>query len=167
MGALNDSVSRNPAWQALALGLFYLACFLAAGLGSLFTMVSLGSWYAGLAKPAWNPPAWVFGPVWTVLYALMAVAGWLVWRKGGAASWYALRWFAAQLVLNVAWSAIFFGLQMPSLAFAEILVLWLAIAATIMTSWQVSRFAGLLLTPYLVWVSFAAVLNFAIWRLNA
>jgi len=75
MGMLQDSARRNPAWQALALGLFYLACFLAAGLGSLFTMVSVGSWYAGLAKPSWNPPGWVFGPVWTVLYALMAVAG--------------------------------------------------------------------------------------------
>lgn len=167
MGTIHDNARRNPAWQALVLGLFYLACFLAAGLGSLFTMVSVGSWYAGLAKPSWNPPGWVFGPVWTVLYAMMAVAGWLVWRKGQPASWHALRWFAIQLVLNVGWSAIFFGLQMPGLAFAEILVLWLAIAATLMTSWRVSRAAGLLLVPYLLWVSFAAVLNFAIWRLNA
>ena len=167
MGSIHDNARRNPAWQALVLGLFYLACFLAAGLGSLFTMVSVGSWYAGLAKPSWNPPGWVFGPVWTVLYAMMAVAGWLVWRKGQPASWHALRWFAVQLVLNVGWSAIFFGLQMPGLAFAEILGLWLAIAATLMTSWRVSRAAGILLAPYLLWVSFAAVLNFAIWRLNA
>ena len=163
----HDDVRKNPAWQALALGLFYLLCFLAAGLGSLFTMVSLGSWYAGLAKPSWNPPSWLFGPVWTVLYAMMAVAGWLVWRRGGAASQLALRWFAVQLVLNVGWSAVFFGLQLPGLAFVEILVLWVAIAVTLVTSWKVSRAAGILLAPYLLWVSFAAVLNFAIWRLNA
>ena len=167
MGVLHDSVRRNPAWQALALGFFCLACLLAAGLGSLFTMVSLGSWYATLVKPSWNPPSWLFGPVWTVLYALMGVAGWLVWRRGGPAIRPALQWFAVQLVLNVGWSAVFFGLQMPGLAFAEILVLWLAIAATLMTSWRVSRAAGILLVPYLLWVSFAAVLNFAIWRLNA
>ena len=167
MGMLQDSARRNPAWQALALGLFYLSCFLAAGLGSLFTMVSVGSWYAGLAKPSWNPPGWVFGPVWTVLYALMAVAGWLVWRRGGSESWLALRWFAVQLALNVGWSAVFFGLQMPGLAFVEILALWATIAATLRTSWRVSRPAGILLLPYLLWVSFAAALNFAIWRLNA
>ncbi len=167
MGAIHDNARRNPAWQALALGLFYLACFLAAGLGSLFTMVSLGSWYTALVKPSWNPPSWVFGPVWTVLYAMMAVAGWLVWRKGGPASWLALRWFAVQLVLNVGWSAVFFGLQMPGLAFVEIVILWVAIAATLKTFWQASRPAGILLVPYLLWVIFAAVLNFAIWRLNA
>ncbi len=163
----HDDVRRNPAWQALALGLFYLLCFLAAGLGSLFTMVSLGGWYAGLAKPSWNPPSWIFGPVWTVLYAMMAVAGWLVWRRGGSQSRIALWWFAVQLALNVGWSAVFFGLQLPGLAFFEILLLWIAIAATLLTSWRVSRTAGILLVPYLLWVSFAAVLNFAIWRLNA
>jgi len=163
----HDDMRKNPAWQALALGLFYLLCFLAAGLGSLFTMVSLGSWYAGLAKPSWNLPNWIFGPVWTALYAMMAVAGWLVWRRGGSQSWLALRWFAIQLVLNVAWSAVFFGLQLPGPAFFEILLLWVAIAATLLTSWRVSRTAGILLAPYHLWVSFAAILNFAIWRLNA
>ena len=163
----HDDVRKNLAWQALALGLFYLLCFLAAGLGSLFTMVSLGSWYAGLAKPSWNPPNWIFGPVWTALYAMMAVAGWMVWLRGRATRQPALRWFSVQLVLNVGWSAVFFGLQLPGLAFVEILVLWVAIAATLVTSWKVSRAAGILLAPYLLWVSFAAVLNFAIWRLNA
>jgi benzodiazapine receptor len=162
----HDDVRNNPAWQALALGLFYLLCFLAAGLGSLFTMVSLGSWYAGLAKPSWNPPSWIFGPVWTVLYAMMAVAGWLVWRRGGSQSRIALRWFAIQLALNVGWSAVFFGLQLPGVAFVEILALWVAIATTLVTSWKVSRAAGILLAPYLLWVSFATILNFAIWRLN-
>lgn len=167
MGAIHDNARGNPAWQALVLGLFYLACFLAAGLGSLFTMVSLGSWYTSLAKPWWNPPSWVFGPVLTVLYAMMATAGWLVWRRGGPHMRPALRWFAVQLVLNVAWSAVFFGLQMPGLAVAEILVLWAAIAATLRSAWRVSRPAGILLVPYLLWVSFAAVLNVTIWRLNA
>ena len=167
MGSIHDGVRRNPAWQALALGLFYLACFLAAGLGSLFTMISLGTWYTALVKPSWNPPSWIFGPVWTVLYGMMAVAGWLVWRRGGPRARTALQLFAVQLVLNVGWSAVFFGLQMPGLAFAEILALWVAIAATLRTSWRVSRPAGILLVPYLLWVSFAAVLNFAIWRLNA
>jgi len=167
MGAIHDNARRNPAWQALVLGLFYLVCFLAAGLGSLFTMVSLGGWYPALVKPSWNPPSWLFGPVWTVLYAMMAVAGWLVWRRGGPGGRTALQLFAVQLVLNVGWSAVFFGLQLPGLAFAEILVLWVAIAATLRTSWRVSRAAGILLVPYLLWVSFAAVLNFAIWRLNA
>jgi tryptophan-rich sensory protein len=162
-----DGVRKNPAWQVLALGLFFLLCFLAAGLGSLFTIVSLESWYAGLAKPSWNPPSSLFGPVWTVLYAMMAVAGWLVWRRGGAASWLALRWFAVQLVLNVGWSAVFFGLRMPGLAFGELLLLWVALAATLVTSWRVSRPGVALLVPYFLWVSFAAVLNFAIWRLNA
>lgn len=164
---LHDDARKTPASRALALGLFFLACFLAAGLGLLFTMGSLGSWYADLAKPSWNPPGWVFGPVWTMLYAMMAVAGWLVWRRGGATSQLALRWFAVQLVLNVSWSAVFFGLQLPGLAFVEILMLWVAIAATLVTSWKVSRAAGILLAPYLLWVSFATILNFAIWRLNA
>jgi tryptophan-rich sensory protein len=163
----HDDARRNPAWQALVLGLFYLACFLAAGLGALFTMVSLGTWYAGLAKPSWNPPNWIFGPVWTVLYAMMAVAGWLVWRAGGPAGRQALRWFAVQLVLNVGWSAVFFGLQMPGVAAVEILALWVAIAGTLATSWRVSRPAGVLLIPYLLWVSFAVALNAAIWRLNS
>jgi tryptophan-rich sensory protein len=149
------------------LGLFCMACFLAAGLGSLLTMVSLESWYTGLAKPSWNPPPWVFGPVWTALYAMMAVAGWLVWRRHKTARRLALRWFAVQLALNVGWSAVFFGLQMPGLAFVEILALCFAIAATLTTFWQVSRPAGILLVPYLLWVSFAVALNLAIWRLNA
>jgi benzodiazapine receptor len=163
----HDDIRKKPAWQALALVLSFLLCFLAAGLGSLFTMVSLESWYAGLAKPSWNPPNWIFGPVWTALYAMMAVAGWLVWRRGEPQSRPALRWFAIQLVLNVAWSAVFFGLQLPGLAFFEILLLWVAIAATLLTSWRVSRAAGILLVPYLLWVSFAVALNFAIWRLSA
>lgn len=164
---LQGGARNNPASRALALGLFFLACYLAAGIGSVFTMGSLGSWYAGLAKPSWNPPGWVFGPVWSALYTMMAVAGWLVWQRGGSQSRLPLRWFAIQLALNVGWSALFFGLQRPGLAFFEILVLWVAIAATLLTSWRVSRTAGILLAPYLLWVGFATILNFTIWRLNA
>ena len=98
---------------------------------------------------------------------MMAVAGWLVWRRGGSRAGSPFGGSRSQLVLNVGWSAVFFGLRMPGLAFVEILVLWLAIAATLLTSWRVSRTAGILLAPYLLWVSFAAILNFAIWRLNA
>lgn len=164
---LHDDARKNPASRALALGVFFLACFLAAGLGSLFAMGALGSWYAGLVKPSWNPPSWVFAPVWTVLYAFMAVAGWLVCQRGGSQSRLALRWFAIQLALNVGWSAVFFGLQLPGLAFFELLALWVAITATLLSCWRVSRTAGILLAPYFLWVGFATILNFVIWRLNA
>jgi tryptophan-rich sensory protein len=126
-----------------------------------------GEWYASLKKPSWNPPGWVFGPVWTTLYVMMAVAAWLVWKRGGFSSQRpALVLFLAQLALNAAWTPLFFGLHRPGLAFAEILLLWLAIAAALAAFRPVSRAAAWLLTPYLAWVSFAAVLNFALWRLN-
>lgn len=126
-----------------------------------------GEWYAGLNKPAWNPPGWLFGPVWSALYTMMAVAAWLVWRRGGfAAQRRPLGWFLAQLVLNAVWTPLFFGLHRPGVAFAEILLLWLAIAWTIAAFWRVHRTAAWLLAPYLAWVSFAAVLNGTLWRLN-
>lgn len=134
----------------------------------MLTTPSIGGWYATLAKPAWTPPNWVFGPVWSLLYLAMAVAAWLVWRQVGfprAAS--ALNLFGVQLVLNVCWSAIFFGAHRPGLAFAEIVVLWLAILATMVAFRSLSRPAAWLLAPYLAWVAFAATLNFSIWRLNA
>jgi len=165
MSADDTRGHRMP--QVLALALFVFATFSAAGVGSLFTMVSVERWYVELAKPAWTPPAWVFGPVWTVLYAMMAVAGWLVWRRQHALRRAALWWFGTQLVLNVGWSAIFFGLRMPGLAFLEILALWSAIAAALVASFRVSRAAAILLAPYLLWVSFALALNAVIWRLNA
>lgn len=127
-----------------------------------------GEWYASLQKPSWNPPGWVFGPVWTALYTMMAVAAWLVWKRGGfSAQRRARALFCAQLILNAAWTPLFFGLQQPGLAFAEIVVLWLAIAATLVAFHRVSRAAAWLLAPYLAWVSFAAALNFTLWRLNA
>jgi tryptophan-rich sensory protein len=149
----------------LVLAGWLLLCFAAAAFGGMFTP---GEWYASLKKPAWNPPGWVFGPVWTALYTMMAVAAWLVWTRGGfAAQRRPLGLFLVQLALNAAWTPLFFGWHRPGLAFAEILLLWVAIAATILAFRPVSRAAGWLLAPYLAWVSFAAVLNFTLWRLNA
>lgn len=149
----------------LGLFLWLVLCFSAASLGALFTP---GEWYAGLDKPAWNPPGWVFGPVWSVLYALMAVAAWLVWKRGGfGAQRVPLSLFLVQLLLNAAWSPVFFGLERPGLAFVVILLLWLAIAATLNAFRPVSRTAAWLLAPYLAWVSFAAVLNAVLWRMNS
>jgi translocator protein len=148
----------------LALGGWLVASFSAATLGAFF---SPGEWYAALAKPSWNPPAWLFGPVWSALYTMMAVAAWLVWKRGGfAAQRTPLALFLVQLALNAAWSPLFFGLQWPGVAFAEILLLWLAILATLVTFLRVNQVAGWLLAPYLAWVSFAAVLNFTLWRMN-
>lgn len=148
----------------LGLTVFLVVCFSAASMGALFLP---GAWYAGLNKPSWNPPGWVFGPVWSALYTMMAVAAWLVWQRGGfGAQRWALTWFIIQLALNAAWTPLFFGLHLPSVAFGEMLLLWAAIVVTLRAFFQVNGLAGWLLAPYLAWVSFAAVLNFTIWRLN-
>jgi translocator protein len=146
--------------------LFWLAlCFAVAWFGAQFQP---GDWYRELAKPGFTPPDWIFGPVWTVLYAMMGVAAWLVWRDHGiAGAPMALGLFAVQLALNGLWSFIFFGLQRPGLAFLEILLLWAAVLATLGAFRHLQPLAGWLLLPYLLWVSFAAMLNLAIWRLNA
>lgn len=134
-------------------------------MGSLFMP---GDWYAALAKPSWNPPGWLFGPVWSTLYAMMAVAAWLVWQRGeGGVRRRALGLYLGQLVLNAAWTPLFFGLHLMGIALAEMLLLWVMIAATIVAFHRVHRLAAWLLFPYLAWVSFAAVLNFTLWRLNA
>jgi benzodiazapine receptor len=141
-----------------------LLCFAAASPGALWPPAE---WYAALQKPSWNPPGWIFGPVWSALYTMMAVAAWLVWRRGGfAAQGRPLGAFLAQLALNALWTPLFFGLHRPGVAFAEILLLWLAIAGTIALFWRVQRAAAWLLAPYLAWVGFAAVLNGTLWRLN-
>jgi benzodiazapine receptor len=153
-----------------AMGLLILVaiCLGAGAVGSLFTSPSIPTWYATLQKPSWTPPSWLFAPVWTLLYLAMAVAAWLVWRKGGlAGAKLALALFAFQLILNVCWSAIFFSARMPGLAFAEIVLLWLMILATIIAFRPISQAGALLMLPYLLWVGFASALNFAIWRLNA
>lgn len=126
-----------------------------------------GAWYAALAKPSWTPPGWVFGPVWTTLYLLMAWAAWLVWRRGGEAGGRpALACYGVQLVLNALWSWIFFGRHAIGAALADLALLWLAILATLLLFWRVRRLAGLLLVPYLAWVTMAGFLNHAVWRLN-
>jgi benzodiazapine receptor len=141
---------------------------LVGGLSGFATARGVQEWYPSLTKPPFNPPAWVFGPVWTLLYFMMGVAAYLVWQKG----WeneivrVALVLYLVQLILNGAWSILFFGMQSPGLAFAEITLLWIAIAATIVWFWRVSPAAGVLLLPYEAWVSFAALLNASLWVLN-
>jgi len=153
--------------DVVGLAVCLAACFGAAALGGLVTGPAVGTWYQEIRKPSFSPPNWVFGPVWTLLYAMMAVAAWLVWRQSAAAGRSVpLVLFGVQLALNAAWSLIFFGLRSFGGAFADIVALWLAIVATLVAFLRVSAVAGLLLVPYLAWVSFAAVLNFAIWRLN-
>ena len=153
--------------QAIGLVVFVAICLGAAGFGSWLTLPSIGTWYATLTKPAWNPPNWIFGPVWTFLYLCMAVAAWLIWRESQARSVRTqLTFFAVQLALNVAWSGIFFYLHLTGAAVLEVLLLWGFILATVLSFRRVSRAAALLLAPYLAWVSFAAFLNFTIWRLN-
>lgn len=153
--------------QAVLLLGFIATCFAAAGLGAAATATSVGGWYQTLAKPSWNPPDWLFGPVWSVLYFLMAVAAWLVWRRGGwSAARSALIWFGIQLALNVLWSVVFFGMQQPGFAFAEIIALWLAIVATMVAFRGKSVAATILMVPYFAWSTFAAVLNFELWRMN-
>jgi len=152
----------------IALAAFILVCFGAAAIGSWFTTPSLESWYVNLRKPAWNPPNWVFAPVWSVLYLAMAVAAWLVWRRAGfGGAPVALGLFGVQLILNVSWSWLFFGLHNPPLAFAGIVALWVAIAATTIAFARINTLAAWIMTPYLAWVTFAAGLNLTIWRLNS
>lgn len=143
-------------------------CELAGVIGSIFTVPALSAWYANLAKPELAPPNWVFGPVWTSLFALMGIAAFLVWQKGleRREVKIALGIFLGQLALNTFWSVIFFGLQNPGGALIEIAVLWTMILWTIIAFYKISRPATYLLLPYILWVSFAAYLNYAIWSLN-
>jgi len=158
-------MTERTRWIGFAV--FLVICLGAGGLGAIATTPEIDGWYKTIAKPPWNPPDYVFGPVWTTLYVMMAIAAWLVWKPAGfQAAKGPLMLFAVQLVLNVAWSWIFFGLHQPGRAFAEIMILWLAIAATMKSFFRRSPVAGSLLVPYLAWVSFAMTLNFAIWRLN-
>jgi translocator protein len=158
----------TPKYQLLGLIVLIVICFAAAGIGGAVTTPKIVNWYSTLAKPSWNPPSWIFGPVWSVLYFCMAVAAWLIWRQGGfSVATTPLTLFGVQLVLNLLWSCLFFGLRSPGLAFLDVILLWMAIVATMVTFWQRSTAAGILFVPYLAWVSFASVLNFVIWRLNA
>ena len=160
-----SSVFSPPSLIALAIS--FVACFAISGLGGIITAGPVKSWYPALVKPPLTPPDLAFPIVWTFLYALMAVAVWLVWRHSGLQrARGALILFGTQLLLNLAWSGLFFGLQRPGLALAEIVVLWGVIAATLAAFLHHDRLAALLLVPYLAWVSFAVWLNAGIWWLN-
>ena len=162
-------IGRLPFDRRDLLGLvgFVGTCLLVSAIGGAITATSVGTWYQALQKPSFNPPDWVFAPVWTTLYVFMAIAGWRVWRSERTESRQkGLIVFAVQLGLNLAWSFLFFGLQRIGLALVEIVILLLAICANTILLWRVDRFAGALFVPYVLWVSFATVLNAALWRLN-
>lgn len=152
--------------QALGLLGWLAATFIAAAVGAAAS-AQAGPFYAQLARPGWAPPGWLFGPVWTALYVLMAIAAWLVWRVGGfRAARSALSLFVVQLAVNALWSWLFFGMHRGAQAFADIVLLWVLIVATLRAFWRIRPLGGALLVPYLLWVSFAAVLNHSIWQLN-
>lgn len=136
--------------------------------GSIFTVSSIATWYTTLVRPSVAPPNWIFAPVWTTLFALMGIAAFIIWNKGLERRDVrnALGVFVVQLILNVFWSSIFFGMQNPGAAFAEIIVLWLAILMTTISFAKISKLAAWLLVPYIIWVTFAAYLNYAFWILN-
>lgn len=172
-----DMGSRRTAWARLperrplvSLVFAVVVCIVVGSSGSAFTTMGLVDWYPTLTKPALAPPDWVFGPVWTVLFTLMGVAVWLIWREitgpDGDAARLALVAFAVQFVVNVAWSAAFFGLRSIEAGLVVIAVLWVAIVVTLALFYRVDHRAAVLLVPYLAWVSFAAYLNYAFWALN-
>ncbi len=151
----------------LALLCFVMLCFVVAGVSGWLTRPEISGWYASIRKPAWNPPSWVFGPVWTTLYLMMAVAGWLVWLTDpGPQRTRALWLFVIQLALNFVWSPTFFSWHRPDWAAGVISLLWLAIGSFTVAAWAVSKWAASLFVPYWLWVSFATALNFTIWKLN-
>ena len=158
--------SQSKLNQILGLIGWLVISFGASAVGALAS-IQAKSFYSQLAQPAWAPPSSIFGPVWSMLYALMAIAAWLVWRSGGFSSHrIALAFFLGQLVLNALWSWLFFAWHLGALAFAEILLLWILIVATLVSFWRARPLAGTLLIPYLLWVSFAAALNYSVWQLN-
>ncbi len=150
------------------LAISVLICLLAGFLGSIFTTPSIPTWYASLAKPSFNPPNWLFAPVWTMLFILMGISAFLVWQKGlkkkGVKK--ALGFFLAQLIFNVLWSFFFFKFHSPFLALLDIIILWFLILLTIFKFFKINNTAGLLLIPYLLWVSFASILNYFVYKLN-
>jgi len=171
---LKNSQEGNAMWQSqrardnIKLVVSIIACQLAGLIGSVFTTPAIPTWYAALQKPAFTPPNWLFAPAWITLYLLMAIAAFLIWRKGlnQREVKLALLIFAIQLILNALWSVAFFGLRSPLAGVIVIALLWVAILFTILRFFRLSVAAGALLLPYILWVSFAAVLNIAIWQLN-
>jgi translocator protein len=156
----------NSLRQALGLAAWAAITFAAAAIGAVGSSSASG-FYADLMRPSWAPPGWLFAPVWTSLYALMAVSAWLVWRaRGFDGARIALSLFLVQLAANALWSWLFFAWRQGGLAFAEVLLLWCLIVATVAAFWRVSRTAAVLLLPYLAWVTYASVLTFEVWRRN-
>lgn len=141
-------------------------CQVAGAIGSIFTASAIPFWYASLAKPFFNPPAWVFAPAWITLYSLMGISLYLVWISKTKLKREAIKIFTLQLVFNSLWSIIFFGLRLPAIAFIEIIILWFLILATIIKFYKINKISAYLLIPYILWTSFASLLNFSIWVLN-
>lgn len=150
--------------------LFIIALILCQGagiIGSIFTFDAIPTWYATLAKPWFSPPNWIFGPVWITLYFMMACSLYLIWKsKPSFQKGFTEKVFYTQLILNAAWSILFFGLQNPMVAFAEIVIMWITILLTLLSAWKLNKTAGILLIPYILWVSFASILNLSIVLLN-
>ena len=166
-GARSGNALYVPSKKWLGLVAFIVVCLAISALGAAVTAQSVGTWYQTLKKPPFNPPDWVFAPVWTALYLMIAVAGWRVWRvRGLTGAPAAMSAYAAQLALNLAWSFLFFGARAIGLAFAEILLLLATIFVNILLFWRIDRLAGWPLVPYAAWVLFATALNFELWRLN-
>jgi translocator protein len=164
---MTSDVRPSATKQTLGLLMFLGVCLAIGAVGGAVTSTAVTTWYQHLRKPSFNPPDWVFSPVWTALYISMAVAAWNVWRHHGLQSTrFGMSLFAGQLALNLAWSILFFGLQQIGLALIEIILLFAAITGTALAFWRLDGVAALLFIPYVAWVGFASLLNFAIWRLN-
>lgn len=162
---MSKGTVRTRVGDLLGLCAFVTLCLAISAIGAWVTVESVGTWYRTLQKPFFNPPDWVFAPVWTLLYLMIALAGWRVWRIRGLAG-AAIAAYAAQLALNLTWSFLFFGGRMIGIALAEIVLLLAVITVNAVLFWRTDRLAGWLLAPYAAWVAFACLLNFAFWRLN-
>ena len=159
-------MSLSKQKQILGLAGWLLVSFAASAVGAVAS-IQAKSFYSQLVQPSWAPPPGIFGPVWTVLYTLMGIAAWLVWRSGGfGLNRQSLTLFLLQLAFNALWSWLFFAWNLGASALADIVVLWILIVATLVSFWRVHPISGALLIPYLLWVSFACVLNFSLWQLN-
>ena len=162
-----DSNTLSGATSIFALAVCVVVCFSASAVGSFLAFDSVGTWYREIEKPFWTPPSWVFGPVWTALYLMMALAAWRIWRRYGLRNArISLGMFALQLIFNALWTPLFFGLHSPSLAFIDIIILWVLIIATTILFSKRDRIATILMIPYLLWTSFALALNGAIAWMN-
>lgn len=157
-------IEKKINWWKLIVSV--VVCQLAGGIGSLFTAPNITGWYGTLQKPSFNPPNWIFGPVWTTLFVLMGISLYLIWNSKSPKKNIAITVFGVQLGLNVLWSVLFFGMQNPFLAFCEIILLWVAILASMILFWPIAKKTTWLLLPYILWVSFASILNFTLWQLN-